>query len=160
MGELIPIPDFAKELLRTQNCPFCKVGYTPKDVTAAGNRRGKSKTKAFFFYEVQCSACKSPSMTIMTSRPCDMYGLGVYISEMYAKMNEDGTDTRPKINYTKEVTSGPVTTAISDAEFSSAKRMIQNAATHDDFLKQIGLTDSDIKQMSSKRRGTQTDDED
>jgi len=80
--QTIAIPAFGLDLLARQNCPFCHGPFDPTLVQAAGIRRQEGRT--FFFYEIECPKCHKPSMTVMTSRPCNWWGLLDYIAEMLA----------------------------------------------------------------------------
>ncbi len=63
----IQVPDFARELLEKQKCPQCAHRFIATEVEAAGVRYSKDR-KTYFYYEVRCSGCGEPSMTVVTSR--------------------------------------------------------------------------------------------
>ena len=144
----INIPDFARVLLKQQSCKFCMNGYSEDEVCAAGIRRHPTNGLLYFSYEVECSVCDNPAIAYVTSRPHDMYDLGVTIVEMFSIMNERGeTDKKNIWELFPEILITSSKSLISDKEVEQLKSLLNNSSSHFDFLSKLGIRVEDISQL-------------
>ncbi len=130
----IEMPPFASDLLKKQKCPFCKELYRHSDVVMQGHRRG-SDGDWYYCFEIYCSDCKQPSLTIVTSRPMRTKEYMLMLSSLYqsGEMNS-GDGEQPK---------NP--SCITDEEVARAKQIMEECESWDDVLFQFGLTKEQYK---------------
>lgn len=164
MSDPIEILPFALELLKRQSCPYCHAQLQAKDVSAQGNRRG-TDGKSYYFYEVMCSKCDHPSMTLVTSRHVNTEGLYSLLSEHYSKSGNDGysatgegseSSYEPPSEPKDENPEEEKPQGIPDSEITKAKEMLEKCESFDEVLKMLGITDSDKKKFY--REGDEIDD--
>ncbi len=157
----IELVGFAKELLKKQRCPFCDKPFSPSDVMAQGNRRGKDG-KSYYYYETHCGECSQPSMTVVTSRPMDTRGLMQALTEHYQEgsqseypAGQEPDGGVPGVDEGAAPPPPPKASGISDAEVQKAKRMLDKAKSWDDVMRGLGMSGEVIERYT--REGGEKD---
>jgi len=136
---MLNIPDWANNFMRRKECPYCHGAMGQSVIVQVGIKLHNGE-KPCLYYESSCNFCgKISHTTIFTDADLSPYQLAAEIYNSYD--SEDVIVQHSKVGNSKNKKSK---FKAFDKEFSNLKIFMSKNDNYVEFLKYIGLTDTEI----------------